>query len=141
MKDLIAALAVLANSGSSEEEKAAALEKLTAYFNSQLEAEEKAAASKNSESGDDEKKDGEQDSESGDDEKKDEPSKEMASALATIKTLTDRVAKLEKASAAGNAPRATKPTVIPRTEPAAPKDPVVSMIETAERNTIRNLSK
>ncbi len=65
----------------------------------------------------------------------------MASALAQIQTLTERVAKMEKASSVGNAPRAPKPTVLPRVDPVAPKDHVVSLIEAAERNTLRNLSK
>lgn len=142
-KELIAALGTFADPNASDEDKAAALEKLTAHFNALLDAHEEAekvaaeeaakadadAAQKASEAGDDE------------DKSKDDPSKEMASAIAKIDELTKRLAKVEKASAIGNAPRAKSPTVLPRKEPPAPKDHVVSMIEAAERNTLRNLSK
>lgn len=139
-KELIAALGVIADPNASDEEKAAALDKLSAYFNSLLDSSETEQTPETSTETEttSETGEGEGDGE-GDD--KDKPSKEMASALAQIKTLTERLAKMEKASALGRAPRAAAPTILPRTEPPAPKDPVVSMIETAERNTIRNLSK
>lgn len=146
-KELIAALGVIADPNASDEDKAAALDKLTAFFNSMLDKQsEQTATEGTSEATESETKteatseagegDGEDKSKS-----KDEPSKEMASALATIKALNERMAKLEKASAIGNAPRAKAPTVIPRKEAPAPKDHIVSMIEAAERNTLRNLSK
>lgn len=144
MKELIDALAVLAGTPS-DEEKAAALDKLSAYFNAQLDssAEEKAEGEATSEAAAEESKDEEktEKASASEDEKKEDPSKEMASALAQIATLTERVAKFEKASAVGSAPRAKAPTVIPRTEPAAAPDHVISMIEAAARNTLRNLSK
>ena len=146
-KELIAALGVLADPNASDEDKAAALDKLSAYFNSLLDtqAEETAEPEQTAEAKSDPEQKTEATSEAGAAEKKDEPSKEMssqlASALEQIKALTSRVAKMEKASAIGSAPRAKTQTVIPRKEQPAPKDYVVSMIEAAERNTLRNLSK
>lgn len=137
-KELIAALGVYADPNASDEDKAAALEKLTAYFNSLLDQQAQAEADKVAASEAAEKEAAAKASEAG---KEDEKSKEMASALAQIRTLTDRVAKMEKASAVGSAPRVPAPTVLPRVEPVVQKDHVVSLIEAAERNTLRNLSK
>lgn len=143
MKDLIDALGVLANPNATDEEKAAALAKLSAHFNAQLDAQEAQVAEAASTTPESVATTVEAASEASSDE--DDKTKEMASSLASaheqIKDLTDRLAKMEKASALGNAPRASKPTVIPRKEAPAPKDHVVSMIEAAERNTVRNLSK
>lgn len=135
-KELIAALGVYADPNASDDDKAAALEKLTTFFNSLL---DKQAEQAEAEAAPDTAAVTAAASEAG--ESEDEPSKEMASALAQIRTLTERVAKMEKASAVGNAPRAKAPTVLPRSEPVPPKDHVVSLIEAAERNTLRNLSK
>jgi hypothetical protein len=140
-KELIAALGVYADPNASDEDKAAALEKLTAFFTSLLdqEAQEATAA--------DPAADVEAASETPSADPPEmasetsEPSKEMASALAQIQDLTARIAKMEKASSVGSAPRATKSTVLPRVAPVAPKDHIVSIIEAAERNTLRNLSK
>lgn len=144
-KELIDALAVLAGCSPSDEEKAAALDKLSAYFNSLLDssAEETAEGEATSEAAAEESKDEEstEKASAAEGEEKAETSKEMSSALAQIASLTERVAKFEKASAVGAAPRATKPTVLQRTEPASAPDHVVSMIEAAARNTLRNLSK
>jgi len=147
VKDLIAALGVLANPNASDEEKAAALDKLSAYFNSLLDgaSTETEGASETA----DDKSDKEKTSETGDEKSDDEEKKEMSSALAaaneTIQTLTDRVAKLEKASAIGTRPRASRPTVIQREQTAAPMDPqsavTISMIEKAAENTKRMLGK
>jgi hypothetical protein len=138
-KDLIAALAVLADPNASDEDKAAALDKLSGYFNSLLDSQEATSTEGASETS----AETESTSEAGEDEEKSktEAASALASALAQVKTLTERLSKLEKASAVGNAPRAKAPTVLPREAPAAHKDHVVSMIEAAERNTIRNLSK
>lgn len=149
LKELITALGVLADPNASSEDKAAALDKLTAYFDAQLSAQETQsaeAASSCSEaeaaSATTESQSTEAASAAGDEEDK---SKEMASALSSaleqIKALTSRIAKMEKASTVGSAPRAKVPTVIPRKEAPVQKDHVISMIEAAERNTIRNLSK
>lgn len=144
-KELIAALGVYADPNASDEDKAAALEKLTAFFNSLLDQQAQDAGA-GADAVDASVVDAasavtavppEAASQAGDG----EPSKEMASALAQIQTLTERVAKMEKASAVGNAPRAARPTVLPRVEPPVQKDHVVSIIEAAERNTLRNLSK
>lgn len=143
-KELIAALAVLADANASDEDKAAALDKLSAYFQSLLDAQGSDTTEGTSETGDEKDKDEdegkEKTSEAGDE--KEEPAKEMSSALtsalATVKALTDRVAKLEKASAVGGAPRAAKPTVIPRKEPATPPDPVSQMIDDAVATSRRN---
>src|SRR4051812_22078202 len=129
-KELIAALGVLADPNASDEDKAAALDKLSAYFNSLLDSAGTETPATASEAGDESGKEKESASEIG--EKDEERSKEMASALAQIKALTDRIAKMEKASALGSAPRQKAPTVIPRVEPPAQKDNVVSMIEAAE---------
>ena len=143
MKDLIDALGVLVNPNASDEDKAAALDKLTAYFNSQLESQETQAATESAP--DESKPDVASEAGDADGKDKDDKSKEMSSALSgaleQIKALSERMTKMEKASAVGSAPRAAKPTVIPRKDPPAAKDYVVSMIEAAERNTIRNLSK
>lgn len=146
MKDQIAALAVLADPNASPDDKAAALKTLSAYFDAQLDAEESAPApapESTSETKGDGESPPEKTSEGGDD-TKDDPSPEMTSALATIAALTDRVSKLEKASAAGIRPRASKSLPIPRTQPA-PIDPhaavTISMIEKAGANTIRMLGK
>lgn len=147
---LIAALGVLADPNASDEDKAAALDTLSAYFNSLLDSQaapaaaaaaapaaEPASASAAAASDPPEAA-----SAAGDGEDK---AKEMASALSTavemVKTLTARVSKMEKASAVGLAPRRAAPTVLPRVEPVVQKDHIVSMIEAAERNTLRNLSK
>lgn len=143
-KELIAALAVLADPNASDEDKAAALDKLSAYFQSLLDAQGSDTTEGTSETGDDKPDDKDADkektSEAGDD--KDKPAKEMSSALTsaleTVKALTDRVAKLEKASAAGSAPRAAKPTVIKRSEPVTPTDPVARMIDDAVATSRRN---
>jgi hypothetical protein len=133
-KELIAALGVFADPNASDEDKAAALDKLTSYFNSLLDdAEAEPAAEPAAEAA--------SEAAAEDDKKKDEPATEMASALAQIKALTSRLAKVEKASAVGLAPRRAAPTVLPRVEPVVQKDHIVSMIEAAERNTLRNLSK
>lgn len=137
-KELIAALGVYADPNASDEDKAAALEKLTAFFNSLLDQQAQAEADQVAASEAAEKEAAAKASAAGQEEEK---SKEMASALARIQSLTDRVAKMEKASAVGGAPRAPAPTVLPRVEPVVPKDHVVSLIEAAERNTLRNLSK
>ena len=148
-KELIAALATLVDASASDEAKAAALDKLSAYFNSLLDAqqaqEKETQASESSESSEEKSNTSEGEpttsSESGGSEEEKEPSKELASALATIKSLTERVAKLEKASSIGLAKRASRPTVIPRVDPPAPKDATIMAIEAAARNTLRNLSK
>lgn len=141
MKDLIAALAVLASATSSDDEKAAALEKLTAYFNSQLDAEE-AKPEAASELADGEKPEG--DSGSTEDEEKKEMSSALAAANEQIKALGERMGKLEKASAIGLRPRATKVAVVQR-EAAPAMDPhaavTISQIEKAAANTIRMLGK
>lgn len=144
MKDQIAALAVLADPNASPDDKAAALKTLSAYFDAQLDAEESAPAAA-PESTSETKCDGEsppeKTSEGCDDP---ETSPEMTSALATIAALTDRVSKLEKASAVGLRPRAAKSLPILRAMPA-PIDPhaavAISMIEKAGANTIRMLGK
>lgn len=135
-KELIAALGTLADPNASDEDKAAALDKLSAYFNSLLDSQETTE-----QTSDTSEETTETTSETGGGEDDDKPSKEMASALATIKALTDRVAKLEKASAVGNATRSTKPTIIPREVPTEPTDPVLKMIKAAGENTRRNASK
>lgn len=147
MKEQIAALAVLADPNASPDDKAAALKTLSAYFDAQLDAEESApppAPEGTSETKDDgENPPTEKTSEGGED-PKDEQSAEMTSALATIDALTARVAKLEKASAVGLRPRASKSLPIPRvlTAPINPHDAVaISMIEKAGANTIRMLGK
>lgn len=143
-KELIAALAVLADPNASDEDKAAALDKLSAYFQSLLDAQGSETTEGTSETGDEKDKDDEgkeKTSETGDDDKEKsekETSSVLISALATVKALTDRVAKLEKASAVGAAPRAAKPTVIPRKEPAPPPDPVSRMIDDAVATSRRN---
>jgi hypothetical protein len=144
-KELIAALGVFADPNASDEDKAAALDKLTSYFNSLLDdaeaepAAEPAAEAASEAAAEDDKKKDEPAKEAAS--ASAEPSKEMASALAQIKALTSRLAKVEKASAVGLAPRRAAPTVLPRVEPVVQKDHIVSMIEAAERNTLRNLSK
>lgn len=146
-KELIAALGVLADPNASDEDKAAALDKLSAHFNSLLDGAEGAAETEGASEATEEPKKGEAETKEKSSEvgepKKDEPEKDsaLASAMATIATLTSRMSKLEKASAVGAAPRASKPTIIARVEPTPPKDHVTSMIEAAERNTLRNLSK
>lgn len=147
-KELIAALGTLADPNASDEDKAAALEKLAAHFNAMLDEQESQETPTTETDGEDKPKDEpskEMASEDVEDKPKEEPSKEMASTLASaleqIAALKDRISKMEKASALGRAARASKPTVLPRKEPPAPKDHVVSMIEAAERNTLRNLSK
>lgn len=147
-QDLIAALGVIADPNASAEDKAEALNKLSTYFSSLLDSQEAPAepaappaepAAPTEQASANTPYPTEQASEAAP--SNEETSKEMASALATIKALADRVSKLEKASAVGGAPRAQKPTVIPRVEPPAQKDHVVSMIEAAGRNTLRNVSK
>lgn len=134
-KELIEALGVLVDPNASDEDKAAALEKLSAHFNSLLD-------SATEETTDEAESTSEAASETSETDKpKDEPSKEMASALATIKTLNERLAKLEKASAIGAAPRAAKPTVLPRKAEVPVTDPTLQMINAAAANTRRNASK
>lgn len=139
IKELIAALAVLADPNASDEDKAAALDKLSAYFSAELEKQEGACEATETESASEACSDDEEG------EEQTEQSAVLASALATIKELSDRMAKLEKASAVGSANRAKAPTVIERTQSGKGdkpvKDPVITMIETASANTLRNLSK
>ena len=140
MKEQIAALGVLVDPNASPDDKAAAAETLAAYLNAQLDAEQ-AKAEGASEAGTDvEKPEGDSGAEQGD-EKKDEPSKEMTSAIATIRALTERVGKLEKASALGNAKRSGPTAPIPRVAPVAQEDPTLLMIKEAAANTRRNASK
>lgn len=138
-KELIAALAVLADPNASDEDKAAALDKLSAYFQSLLDAQGSETTEGTSETTDDkEKPETEVTSETTEE---DEPEKEMSSsltsALETVKALAARVAKLEKASAVGAAPRAKSPTVIARTKPVV-VDPVSKMIDEAVAQSRRN---
>lgn len=143
-KELITALGVYADPNASDEDKAAALEKLTSFFSSLLDQEAQEApadapvAAVEAASEMPAADPPEAASEAG---AEDPAKKEMASALAQIQALTARIAKMEKASAVGGAVRAPKSTVLPRVAAAASKDPVVSIIEAAERNTLRNLSK
>lgn len=153
IKKAIAALGVLVDPNASDEDKAAAADQLTAFFNEMLDAqveeenaeaereaaaeaaraeEEKAAADRAEEEKAAAEKAADEAAES---------KKELDSAIAQIKALTERVAQMEKASSVGNAPRAKVPTVIPRTDPAMPKDFVIQAIEVAERNTLKNMSK
>lgn len=134
-KEQIAALGVLTDPNASDEDKAAALDALTAHLNSLLSSSEE-SSSENEEGAPAEGDKPEQDSDSEDE----EPSKEMASALAKLAELTERITKIEKASAAGRAPRAAKPTVIPRVEPVRP-DPVTQMIDNAVAASRRNAGK
>jgi hypothetical protein len=133
---VVAILAVLAGPNASDEDKAGALDKLSAYFNSLLDSPAEEATEATSEAVEETK---EEKTSAAEEDKG--PSKEMASALAQIAALQERVAKFEKASAIGSVPRAKAPTVLPRTDPAATQDHVTSMIEAAGRNTLRNLSK
>lgn len=144
MQEYIAALAVLADPNASDDEKAAALDKLTAYFNAQLDAEESTETETASESGETET---EKTSAAGDE--KEEAAKEMTSALAaaneSIKTLTERLTKVEKASAVGTRQRASKPTILQRTPakpaPSAHETVAIEMIDRAAKNTIRMTGK
>ncbi|MDB4946225.1 MAG: hypothetical protein JWP97_5759 [Labilithrix sp.] len=150
MKELIAALAVLADPNASPDDKAAALDKLSAYFNAQLDADEadtaddaEAASEAASEAADEGEKPAKT-SEAGDD-KDEETSKEMTSALATIATLASRLDKIEKASAVGNRQRATSRVTLPRV-PAKPamsaqQTVTIDMIDRAAKNTIRMTGK
>jgi hypothetical protein len=143
VKDLIAALGVLADPNASPEDKAAALDKLSAYFNSLLDSQESAGGEQAAEPPAEEPA---RTSEAGEEDK---PSSEMASALVAaqeqIKKLTDRVAGIEKASAVGSAQRSAKPTIIARVEAPAPVDPhsavTIAMIDRAAKTTIGTLGK
>ena len=133
IKELISALGVIADPNASEDDKAAALDKLTAYFNAKLNESESEPAETETESASESSDDGAEE---------DERSKEMASALAQIQALKDRMAKLEKASAVGSAQRSATREVVARTEQASPDpDPVLEMINAAAANTRRNASK
>jgi hypothetical protein len=94
------ALATYGATTASDDDKAAALDLLTDFFNARLDAEDKRGA-------------------------------EMASALATLKGLTVRLEKVEKASAARAAALAKVP---PR-----PKDGVEIAIERARSNTLGSI--
>lgn len=144
-KDLITALGVLADPNASDEDKAAALDKLSAYFNSLLDTQAEQTSTDDTTAATSAAATETETTSATDADADKDKSKEMASALASavdqIKALTERMAKMEKASAIGTAPRAKAPTVIARKEAPAPKDHVVSMIEAAERNTLRNMGK